>query len=408
MSIPLFTLLEEERERSGVHFPIIMSAAKIAQLYENLSLVDEDGVVHKISEEFIQDGVEDVDRCLVGKVLSGKKVNREAFKGLIEQIWSPFGHVEVELVEENTFMIGHGIKECLDEEAKKLALDGLPTKFKSWLKASTIDRSNFRTNSQSTDSSSDRGRSLEGSRELEWDGSFSMRTGYGSAEGLKPLGLPDREPFNAAQGHELTPVEGQPNKMEQELLSESAVIQMQVEEDFSNTVDIAWKRQSHTDPTINLKAKFNWCACNLSNWSKERFRNICRQVTEKNRDIERLYQLNGKPGVMSAISGFEKSSPFVTAGEWFVTTQTRSFRRHRRTKPRCPLSRSDTINGKSQLSSLHPPPSGLTNRDGFLTICKTSFAGDGGGNGFAMLDIWCKARLKKRDDPRRESERAYV
>ncbi|TXG48580.1 hypothetical protein EZV62_024455 [Acer yangbiense] len=75
-----------------------MSAVDIAKLYENLSLVDEDEVMLEISEEASIYGVEGVDRCLVGKVLSGKEVNREAFKGLIERIWSPFGQVDVELV----------------------------------------------------------------------------------------------------------------------------------------------------------------------------------------------------------------------------------------------------------------------------------------------------------------------
>ncbi|TXG67122.1 hypothetical protein EZV62_008397 [Acer yangbiense] len=75
-----------------------------SDLYENLSLVEEDGAVLEISEEETVDGAKDVDCCLVGKVLSGKKVNREAFRSLIEQIWSPFGQVEVELVADNTFM----------------------------------------------------------------------------------------------------------------------------------------------------------------------------------------------------------------------------------------------------------------------------------------------------------------
>ncbi|TXG63781.1 hypothetical protein EZV62_010775 [Acer yangbiense] len=81
-----------------------MSALEIAKLYENLSLAKEDGAVLEMSEETSIDGVKDVDRCLVGKVLSYKKVNREAFKGLIEQIWSMFGHVEVESVRDNLFM----------------------------------------------------------------------------------------------------------------------------------------------------------------------------------------------------------------------------------------------------------------------------------------------------------------
>ncbi|TXG48193.1 hypothetical protein EZV62_027487 [Acer yangbiense] len=287
-----------------------MSEAEITQLYENLSLEDEDAAVHEITEDYIQDGDEDVDRCLVGKVLTGKKVNREAFKGLIEQIWNQFGQVEVELVGENTFMfhftnkeyrnkvwnrgpwlfgkslivlekpkgpgditklkfnqadfwvqihdipimcmnqrttkwlaeyigevveiptesrecwgkyvrvkvqvditkplkrwlriklgkyeeitmvalkyerlpdfcfacgrIGHSVRECLDEDAKRAALDGQQTKFGSWMRATPIDKSKTKSISLTTGSSSERGRSVEGSRELEGDGSLSMRSG---------------------------------------------------------------------------------------------------------------------------------------------------------------------------------------------------------------------------------------
>ncbi|TXG68543.1 hypothetical protein EZV62_003478 [Acer yangbiense] len=81
-----------------------MDVVEVAKLYENLSIADEDGVVLEVSEEATVDGVKDVDRCLVGQVLTGKKVNREAFKGLIEQIWNPFGQVGVKLVTDNTFM----------------------------------------------------------------------------------------------------------------------------------------------------------------------------------------------------------------------------------------------------------------------------------------------------------------
>lgn len=63
-----------------------MSAADLAGLYENLSLGEEDGAVLEISEEAQLDGVEDVDQCLVGRVLSRKKVTREAFKALFDQL----------------------------------------------------------------------------------------------------------------------------------------------------------------------------------------------------------------------------------------------------------------------------------------------------------------------------------
>ncbi|TXG64847.1 hypothetical protein EZV62_011841 [Acer yangbiense] len=81
-----------------------MSAADLAELCENLSLTDEDGAILEIIEEAELEGEEDVDHNLVGRVLSGKKVNKEVFKSLIDQLWNPFGNVEIELIGENAFM----------------------------------------------------------------------------------------------------------------------------------------------------------------------------------------------------------------------------------------------------------------------------------------------------------------
>ncbi|TXG66315.1 hypothetical protein EZV62_007590 [Acer yangbiense] len=50
-----------------------MVESETVKLYENLLLVDEDGAIHEMSEEAQRDGEADVDLCLVGKILSGKK-----------------------------------------------------------------------------------------------------------------------------------------------------------------------------------------------------------------------------------------------------------------------------------------------------------------------------------------------
>ncbi|TXG73559.1 hypothetical protein EZV62_002138 [Acer yangbiense] len=102
----MMSLKREMRERLGFFKEEMdsMSAADLAGLCENLLLADEDGAVLEIAEEAQMDGEKDVNRCLVGRVLSGKKINMEAFKNLIDQLWNPFGNVEVELVSENTFM----------------------------------------------------------------------------------------------------------------------------------------------------------------------------------------------------------------------------------------------------------------------------------------------------------------
>ncbi|TXG64073.1 hypothetical protein EZV62_011067 [Acer yangbiense] len=89
--------------------------SEIAKLYENLSLADEDVAIHEMPEEVHRDGVANVDRCLVGKVLSGKKVNIEAFKGLIEQLWNQFGAVEIESLGHNIFITAKWLAEQLGE-----------------------------------------------------------------------------------------------------------------------------------------------------------------------------------------------------------------------------------------------------------------------------------------------------
>ncbi|KAK3183587.1 hypothetical protein Dsin_030873 [Dipteronia sinensis] len=48
-----------------------MDVAKVAKLCENLSIADEDGAIHEITEDAQREGFEDVYHCLVGKVLSG-------------------------------------------------------------------------------------------------------------------------------------------------------------------------------------------------------------------------------------------------------------------------------------------------------------------------------------------------
>ncbi|TXG46781.1 hypothetical protein EZV62_026075 [Acer yangbiense] len=80
-----------------------MSTSEIVKLCESLSLSDH-GRVLRLREEVRREGIADVSHCLIGKVLSGKKVNREAFINMINQLWSPFGQVEIEVIADNIFM----------------------------------------------------------------------------------------------------------------------------------------------------------------------------------------------------------------------------------------------------------------------------------------------------------------
>ncbi|TXG57629.1 hypothetical protein EZV62_015458 [Acer yangbiense] len=79
-------------------------AGEIAKLCEMLSILDVDGPIRQVSGELRREGLKDVDRCLVGKVLTGKRVNRETFKRVIEQLWSQIRSVEIEAIGDNIFM----------------------------------------------------------------------------------------------------------------------------------------------------------------------------------------------------------------------------------------------------------------------------------------------------------------
>ncbi|KAL5865050.1 hypothetical protein ACOSQ3_002564 [Xanthoceras sorbifolium] len=63
-----------------------------------------DGPILQISSDDQSEGICEIHKCLVGKVLSRKKINREAFRGTIEQIWNLVGRVEIEMVGDNIFV----------------------------------------------------------------------------------------------------------------------------------------------------------------------------------------------------------------------------------------------------------------------------------------------------------------
>ncbi|KAL5834909.1 hypothetical protein ACOSQ4_014406 [Xanthoceras sorbifolium] len=81
-----------------------MNAEEISCLCESLTLSDEEGPVLKLSGEAQQEGARRLNYCLVGKILCRKKINREAFKIVIEQIWNAIHGIEIELVGDNVFV----------------------------------------------------------------------------------------------------------------------------------------------------------------------------------------------------------------------------------------------------------------------------------------------------------------
>ncbi|KAK3211770.1 hypothetical protein Dsin_016476 [Dipteronia sinensis] len=157
-----------------------MSTVGLAELYENLSLAEQDGAILEILEEAQLEGVEDVDRCLVGRVLARKKVNREAFKSLIDQLWSPFGSVEIELIGDNTFMFYF-----VNKGERNRFWYGL------WLKAPMPDKSKPKPYQMGSGNSSDRDRSLDRS---------SRTPGERSSQKIRSLVSQDGESVNVVRG----------------------------------------------------------------------------------------------------------------------------------------------------------------------------------------------------------------
>ncbi|KAK3212041.1 hypothetical protein Dsin_016747 [Dipteronia sinensis] len=201
-----------------------MDAFEIAKLCESLSLAEEDGVIHQLKEGFQQEGLKDIAHCLVGKVLSGKKVglwvqihnipimcmNRRTAKWLEQQIgdvleipadskeyWGKFIRVKIQvnisrplkrwmclkLDRSNDIVvvalkyerlpefcyaygkIGHGLRECPDDDARTNALEGSTPKFGAWMRAAAPDRSKPWNRHMESGESSRKDRSGLGTRE---------------------------------------------------------------------------------------------------------------------------------------------------------------------------------------------------------------------------------------------------
>jgi hypothetical protein len=89
-----------------------------------ISLVGGEKVGIKIMEGEVAADREKGERCLVGRVGDGKKVNKEAFKKAFSQLWRTVGDVIFNEVQENIWLF-----EFADVDDKKRVLDGRPWSF---------------------------------------------------------------------------------------------------------------------------------------------------------------------------------------------------------------------------------------------------------------------------------------
>ncbi|KAK3204862.1 hypothetical protein Dsin_018908 [Dipteronia sinensis] len=82
--------------------------------------------------------------------------------------------------------IGHGIRDCLDEEARTTALDGSVTRYEAWLRAPDIQKLKFRFQHQEKWDSSERGRATEGPPVVTRELSIHSKAKSQSSKGQGP------------------------------------------------------------------------------------------------------------------------------------------------------------------------------------------------------------------------------
>ncbi|KAL5839910.1 hypothetical protein ACOSQ4_012518 [Xanthoceras sorbifolium] len=81
-----------------------MEPEEIARRCANLSLTDEDGPIAKVKDDVRMEGMRRLSLSLVGKLISNRKVNREAFKNTIASIWRVKREVSIESIGVNLFV----------------------------------------------------------------------------------------------------------------------------------------------------------------------------------------------------------------------------------------------------------------------------------------------------------------
>ncbi|TXG60476.1 hypothetical protein EZV62_015049 [Acer yangbiense] len=176
-----------------------MSVVELAGLYENLSLAEEDGAMLEASEEVQQEGAVDVDRSLMGRVLSGKRERNRFWqrspwhfgKSLIvleklvgsgdvsklgfnraEECWGKFIRVKVQI--DISKLLKRWLRLKWGKE-DNIVVVGL--KYGQWIRAAIMNKYQSRVPGQASESSSERGRSIDKDLELSGGGSHNLQSG---------------------------------------------------------------------------------------------------------------------------------------------------------------------------------------------------------------------------------------
>ncbi|KAL5839078.1 hypothetical protein ACOSQ4_011686 [Xanthoceras sorbifolium] len=101
-----------------------MEPDEIASRCAKLSLSEDDGPIARLDDDLKEKGLRRMALSLVGKVISNRDINREAFKNTMVTIWRTKQDVEIELIGSNLFVFCFG---CPWD--RKRVLEGGPWSF---------------------------------------------------------------------------------------------------------------------------------------------------------------------------------------------------------------------------------------------------------------------------------------
>lgn len=98
---------------------ISVMAEELKELFSRISLTDSELEKISISEGEITVLRDRGSRCLVGRIETDKRINRDAFKTLLHRLWRPGGHVVFQALHEHLWIF-----EFTDEVDKRRVLEG--------------------------------------------------------------------------------------------------------------------------------------------------------------------------------------------------------------------------------------------------------------------------------------------
>ncbi|KAL5735075.1 hypothetical protein ACOSP7_032936 [Xanthoceras sorbifolium] len=101
-----------------------METLDIEKLCASLFIEEADKPVAKVDDLLKEVGDRQIKLCLIGKIITNKQINREAFRGTIQKIWRTQQLVDVEVIWDNIFVF-----QFRNQQDRKRVLLGGPWSF---------------------------------------------------------------------------------------------------------------------------------------------------------------------------------------------------------------------------------------------------------------------------------------